>query len=98
MPEKIVHMQGKKPISFSLDTLARAVYIAFSNNPIVKTIRKDNNFFIDYDKDGKIVGFEIIRLKRVAATFKQVLQDAENSIPASIRKNVEDYLQPLELN
>ena len=95
MRENIVHTQGKKPVSFSLDTLAKAAYIAFSNNPVTKTVRKDSSFFIDYDKDGNIVGFEIIRLKKVSATFKQVLHDAENSIPAQVRKAVEGYLQPL---
>jgi len=95
MNKKAIRVEAQKPTSFSLDTVAKAVYIGFSSNSIEKTARKNNSLFIDYDKDGKMVGIEIIRIHKVKAAFKKVQKDIEKTIPDSIRKQISDYLQPL---
>jgi len=92
MNKNIIHMKENKAISFSLDTLARAVYITFSNNPIEKTVRKNSSFSLDYDKDGNLVGIEIIRLKHVSATFKKIIKDTEKIFPSSCKKIVENLI------
>ncbi len=48
--------------SFSFDARARAMYIWFSNNKVTKTIRKNRSSFFDYDKKGKLVGIEVIKI------------------------------------
>jgi len=86
----------KKPIAFfSFDTLARAIYIGLSTNKVAKTIREDQSLFFDYDKNGKLVGIEIIRIRKVNATIRKILKDAEANIPAPVRRNLDSYLQPL---
>lgn len=86
----------KKPIAFfSFDALARAIYIGFSNNKVAKTIRENHSLFFDYDKNDKLVGIEIIRIQKADATIRKILKDAEVNIPASIRRNLDNYLQPL---
>lgn len=93
MRKEKLHIK-ENPISISIDSVARSLYIAFSNNQVEKTIRKNNSFFIDYDKKGNIVGIEIIRLKKVEGIFKEVLKDTENKLPSSVSKTLEKYLQP----
>ena len=93
--KEILHIETKKPVSFSLDTLAKAVYIGFSNDPVVKTLRKGNSLSYDYDKSGQLVGIEIIRIQKVNATIKKILQDTENNLSTPIRKTIDRYLQPL---
>ena len=91
----VLHIETKKPVSFSLDTLAKAVYIGFSNNPVVKTLRKSSSLSYDYDKNGEMVGIEIIRIQKVNTTIKKILQDTEDNLPVSLRKTIDSYLQPL---
>ncbi|MCK4249278.1 MAG: DUF2283 domain-containing protein [Candidatus Omnitrophica bacterium] len=93
--KKAIHIKTQKPISFSLDALARAIYIGFSNNPIEKTTRKNKSLLMDYDKDGNIVGIEIIRVQKAKATITKVLKDTEKDLPVSLRKTIDSYLQPL---
>jgi len=93
MKEAIFYLKEKKPISFSLDTLAKSIYISFSTNPVVNTLRKNNSFSVDYDKDGEIVGIEVIRIKKAEATIKRILKDTENSLPSTCRKTINSYFQ-----
>jgi uncharacterized protein YuzE len=90
-----LNLKTNKPITFCLDTFARAMYITFSNKPVTKTVRKDSSFSIDYDKDGNLVGIEIIRLRRVSAVIQKLLKDAETIIPSQVRKTVEDLIHSL---
>ena len=95
MDKNIIHMRGNKPITFSLDTFARAMYITFSNNPVVKTVRKNSSFSLDYDKDNNLVGIEIIRLRHVSTAIQKVLKDAGHIIPLQFRKTVEGLIPSL---
>lgn len=86
----------KNPIAFfSFDALAKAIYIGLSTNKVTKTVRENHSLFFDYDKDGKLVGIEIIRVQKANAAIRKILKDAEDNIPASIRRNIGSYLQPL---
>lgn len=85
----------KNPIAFfSFDTLARAIYIGLSNNKVARTVRENHSLFFDYDKNGKLVGIEIIRIQKANATIRKILKDAETNIPTSIRKTIHNCLQP----
>lgn len=95
MSKNIIHMKGNKPISFSLDTLAKAVYITFSNNQIAKTVRKNSSFSFDYDKDEKLVGIEIIRLQKASLALKKVLKDTEDILSPKSKRVVESLISSL---
>lgn len=90
-----VRMITNKPVSFSIDAVAKAVYIGFSNNAVAKTIRKGSSLSIDYAKDGAMVGIEIIRVRKINATITKILKDTEHDLPSSIRKRIDSYLEPV---
>ncbi|MFH1996586.1 MAG: DUF2283 domain-containing protein [Candidatus Omnitrophota bacterium] len=95
MKDRIVSIQAGGAKFFSFDTMAKAIYIGFSNNPVEKTVRKNSSLFFDYDKNGKLVGIEIIRIKKSNITIKKILKDAERNLPATIRKTIDNYLEPV---
>ena len=92
--KKAVHIHSDKIISFSFDALARAVYVRYTNEPIAKTKRLDSSVSIDYDKNGEIVGVEVIRISRAAATIKKVVRDASRSFPKEVKEEVAPFLEP----
>ncbi|MFH1856547.1 MAG: DUF2283 domain-containing protein [Candidatus Omnitrophota bacterium] len=94
MRKKTVSIKTKKLVSFSFDALAKAIYIGFSNEAVEKTVRKTPSFFIDYDKKGEVVGIEIIRVQKVQTAIKKIVADAENNLPLSVRRQMDNYLQP----
>ncbi|MFH1867713.1 MAG: DUF2283 domain-containing protein [Candidatus Omnitrophota bacterium] len=93
MSTKEFRIEADNIVSFSIDTLARAIYIKYSNEPIAKTVRKDHSFFIDYDKNRKIVGIELIRLKKAQGVIRQVVKDANKVLSQKIRKEIAPYLK-----
>ena len=63
---------------FSVDAFARSLYITLSGHPIVRTEKKSDQMYVDYDKDGKIVGIEFIRVK--SAQIKLAVQKSIKNI------------------
>ncbi len=49
-----------KPLSVTIDTLAKAIYIRFSNNKVRKTDEPFPEVFVDLDYRGNVVGIEMI--------------------------------------
>lgn len=70
-------LKSNKVKAVSVDSEARALYISLSHNPVVKTVRKSKVMFVDYDKDGKIVGVEVIRLKSAQIAVRKAFQDIQ---------------------
>lgn len=97
MKEAILQFERNRPTSFLLDTLAKSIYITFSTKQIAKTVRKNSSLSIDYDKDGEIVGIEIIRIKKAQATFKRILKDAESYLPSASRRALDNYIQAAQI-
>ncbi len=68
----------KNPKGFSIDGIARSVYVTLSNNKVTKTIKKPGHMLIDYDEKGEIVGVELFSLKKaqinlaVAKSFSDI--------------------------
>ncbi len=92
MTDAIFSFKTNLPVSVSIDLLARATYIAFSTEPVVRTERRDDSYFVDYDVSDKVVGIEIIRLKKAEGGFRRVLKDTENILPADARKELHALL------
>lgn len=92
MNSGILEIKDLKPISFSWDALAKAVYITFSTKPAAKTVQTNQHTCIDYDASGKIVGVELFRLTKFKATFKRVIKDTEKSLPSACKQILENCL------
>jgi len=45
---------------FKYDAEANAAYIRFSSEPIIESDEISANIILDYDKDGHIVGMEVL--------------------------------------
>ncbi len=74
-------LQGKTPISVSMDSEARAVYFKLTDEPVDKTERLNSSLSVDYDEDGEIVGVEIIRVNKIGMMLKRAFKDISSSIP-----------------
>jgi uncharacterized protein YuzE len=70
--------QTNKVKAISADTEARALYITLSSEPVAKTVSKSAYMNIDYDKNGKIIGVELIGIK--TAKIKLAVSKAYNDI------------------
>ena len=73
----------KNPIGFSIDNLARSVYVTLRNSKVKRTIRKSNHMLIDYDEHDKIVGVELICLSeaKIHLATKRSFSDIKSIIP-----------------
>lgn len=64
--------------SIQYDNKANAFYFRISHNKVVKTILSGNDKFIDIDKDGKIVGIEVLNNAKIAPIeFDEVVRRTE---------------------
>lgn len=71
----------------SVDRNADAAYIKVSNHPVVSTRQVSECGNVDVDKDGAIVGIELLFVSRYSADFKMWLDLA----------SVAEYLQKSEI-
>ena len=93
MKEAIFQIERNKPTGISFDAIAKAIYISFSTKQVAKTVRKNSSMSIDYDKNGEIVGIEIIRIKKAQATIQRILKATENNLPSGQRRTLDSCLQ-----
>jgi len=49
-----------RDLTLTYDREAEAIYLQFSDEEIVETIELADNVYVDVDKDGNPVGFEIL--------------------------------------
>ena len=92
--ENQLNIHTDKIMSFSFDAIAKAAYVRYSNEAVATTERLDTSVSIDYDKNEKIVGIEIIRISKAAATLKKVVKDASNSFSKHVKKEIAQFLKP----
>ena len=74
-------LQGKTPISVSIDREARAIYFKLSDNEVARTERLNNSLSVGYDEDSEGIGVEIIRVTNVGVMLKKTFQDISSAIP-----------------
>lgn len=91
------------------DEINGLAYIAFSNHKIENSIELENELFVlDIDKDGELVGIEVLSIARLQESFAQYCNYEENRfspemIPAYIMpflfssQNVKNYPVPRPL-
>jgi len=86
--KKTIKITTKKPFTFTLDTLAQAIYIKLSDEKVFRTERK-GNCLIDYNDKNEVVGIEFIRIKQGKAIFRQVIQRLpKKNIPSQIKETL----------
>ena len=73
-------LNGKMPISVSIDREARAIYFKLSDEEVSKTIRLNSSLSVDYDEDGEVMGVEIIRMTNVDVLLKKAFKDISSGI------------------
>lgn len=65
------------PMTVTIDTQAKAIYIRFSDNKVKKTIEPFPEVFLDLDYRGRVIGIEMINpgmieikeMKRISRRF-----------------------------
>ena len=77
-------LEGKTPISVSIDREARAIYFKLSDDEVSKTVRLNDSLSVDYRKDGEVIGVEIIRVTNVGVLLKKAFQDISSGIPPKV--------------
>ena len=62
-------------IQISYDEETGAIYLKLSDKEIARTIEiEENNVLLDFDKEGKVVGLEILDLNLVTKHLGPILQ------------------------
>lgn len=74
-------LEGKTPISISIDSEARAIYFKLSDDEVSKTVRLNGSLSVDYGEDGEVIGVEIVRVTNVGVLLKKAFQDISSGIP-----------------
>ena len=66
------------------DKEADALYVEFSKSKIYKTREESDNFLVDVDKKGNVVGIEVLNASKIAPKKKLSVSIGERkiSIPA----------------
>ena len=57
----------------SYDPDADACYIAVSSSKVRDTLQKSDDFFVDVDKDGQVVGIEILHVAKNKPLLNRIL-------------------------
>lgn len=71
-------------MNITYDTVADAVYMKVSPNPVSATTRLDDVLIVDKDKNGNIVGFEILSASSQDALIKGLKTNVANGVPVAI--------------
>ena len=79
-----------KILELSYDPIAKAMYIMLKDTKVARTVRPDQNFSLDLDSNGDLVGIEVIRIKQAKIVARQIKSIAEQyHIPELKKVHVE---------
>ena len=93
MPKKrfnIIHVDTN-PIQITIDSEYNCWYFTFTHNKISKTIPFGEKAYIDFDKNDKVVGVELICVNKISPVLRQLVkeQPAFNRVAEVIKKELE---------
>jgi len=71
-------------MNITYDTVADAVYMKVSSSPVSATTRLDDALVVDRDKNGNIVGFEILGASSQDALIKSLKDNVSTGVPIAI--------------
>jgi len=71
-------------MKINYDKSVDALYIEFKGSKSAKTLEKDDNVLVDFDKHGKVVGIEILHYSKVAPAKERLeISSGLKKIPLS---------------
>lgn len=68
----------KQKFEFHYDRVANALYLKVGNGKVAKTEETSLGFFVDYDKEGGIIGIEIVNVEKTPEPNKIILNLSES--------------------
>ena len=71
-------------MTIKYDKIADAVYVKMSDVAIANSVKLDDTFFVDKDRGGNIVGFEILDASSRRDLISNLEENVEDGIPVSI--------------
>lgn len=75
----IIRIANQSLIGFTYDKEFGCVYFRFSENKVAKTVEfKPDVINVDFDKDGLLIGIELIGVKKLDVGLKQALVEISN--------------------
>jgi len=63
----------KQSLTFKYDKVAEALYLKVGSGKVAKTEETSPCFFVDYDKNGNIIGIEMLNVEKSANPDKLIL-------------------------
>lgn len=64
--------------------MADAVYINVNTAKIAKTIKNQDRFLVDVDKDGNVVGFEILDVSSQQGLVQTIEKNIKSGVPVTV--------------
>lgn len=85
-------------MNFSYDRDADCGYFKFTDNKIAKTETVADNIYVDFDKDHKPVGVEVLGNEKNIETISKLMEDTLSGLEDGRLKDItiEDYIKELE--
>ncbi|RLI62175.1 MAG: DUF2283 domain-containing protein [Candidatus Asgardarchaeum californiense] len=71
-------------MNISYDRVADALYIKFSNENIAESDEISDGIILDYNKDGKIIGIEILNYSKRNIDLNKLIMLHEEEIVAEV--------------
>ena len=73
-------------MEFSFDKIANALSIRFSNEKVIDSDEVAEGIIVDYGKDNKIIGLEILNFKKRKLDMNDLIElNAEEIIPKLVQ-------------
>jgi|CXWL01.1.fsa_nt_gi uncharacterized protein YuzE len=66
------------------DIMADAVYVNVGSGKVAKTIKTEDRFLVDVDKDGNVVGIEILDASSQQELVANLEKNVERGVPITI--------------
>lgn len=71
-------------MNINYDTVADAVYVSMTKEPVAKTVRVNDRLMMDIDARGNTVGLEILEASSQEELVSNIRRNAKDGIPVSI--------------
>lgn len=71
-------------MEFAFDDVADALYIRLSKGEVVNSDQLNDNIIVDYDKDGQIIGIEVLNYSTQALDLNELIHMRDTEIIAKV--------------
>lgn len=74
------------------DKVADAVYMSVSAGKVSKTVRMEDRLIVDMDKEGNVIGIELLDASAQGGLIKNLEQGVKKGIPVEIIKSIPELV------